>query len=68
MNLKDHKNHLQTCGLLCSVKEREKLAKIIASVGVVRITKGNMSIVHQGEAHDGTYALREYTRIVEIEE
>ncbi len=67
MNLKEHKNHLQTCGLLCSVEERETLAKIIASAGVVRITKGNMSIVHQGEAHDGTYALREYTRIVEIE-
>ncbi len=67
MNLKEHKNHLQTCGLLCSLEERETLAKIIASAGVVRITKGNMSIVHQGEAHDGTYALREYTRIVEIE-
>jgi len=67
MNLKEYKTHLQTCGLLCSLEEREMLAKIIASVGVVRITKGNMSVVHQGEAHDGTYALREYTRIVEIE-
>lgn len=67
LQLKDYRNYLQTCGLICGIEEREELSKIIASTGVVRITKGNMSVMHLGEAHDGTYALREYTRIVEIE-
>ena len=45
-----------------------KTAKRLGDVGVVRITTaGNMSRTVSGEAHDGTYALRMYSRIVEIE-
>lgn len=65
--LKKHKNHLQTCGLLCSNDEREYLANILTNLGVVRITKGDLSRMFLGEAHDGTYALKEYTKIVEID-
>lgn len=40
----------------------------VAAAGVVRITSaGNMSRTVSGEAHDGCYALRKYSRIVETE-
>lgn len=63
--LKKHKNHLQTCGLLCEPQERAQLAELLARAGIVRITGGNMSRTVAGEAHDGCYPLREYSRIVE---
>lgn len=64
--LKPHKNHLQTAALLCDSKDFDELSHKLASSGIVRITKSSdMSRVIMGESHDGTYALREYTRIVE---
>ena len=63
--LKKHKNHLQTCGLLCKEEERTVLSEYLAKAGIVRITDSDMSRMVAGEAHDGIYALREYTRIVE---
>lgn len=66
-NLKKHKNHLQTCGLLCGEKERGELASLLAKAGVVRITGADMSRMVAGEAHDGTYPLQEYSRIVEMD-
>lgn len=67
--LKPSKNHLQTVGLLCNNSEkRELLCQKLANAGVVRITSGaNMSETVCGEAHDGCYPLREYSRIVETE-
>lgn len=67
--LKPCKNYLQTAGLLCSNPEkREMLCQRLANAGVVRITSGeNMSGTVCGEAHDGCYPLREYSRIVETE-
>lgn len=66
-SLKKHKNHLQTCGLLCAEEEREVLGGLLARAGIVRITGSNMSRTIAGEAHDGTYPLREYSRIVEMD-
>ncbi len=66
-NLKKHKGHLQTCGLICGEDERMDLADLLAKAGLLRITKGNMSRMYVGEAHDGCYPLREYSRIVEID-
>lgn len=63
--IKKHKNHLQTCGLLCPDLEREELAHLLANAGIVRITGADMSRTIPGEAHDGTYPLREYSRVVE---
>ena len=63
--LKKHKNHLQTCGLLCGKSEYAELSDILARAGVVRITGSDMSRMVAGEAHDGTYPLREYCRVVE---
>lgn len=67
--LKAYKNHLQTASVLTTnPKKRKKICDILALTGVVRITSpGNMSRMVCGEAHDGTYALREYSRIVETE-
>lgn len=67
--LKKHKNHLQTAAVLTTDKrKREEICKKLAEVGVVRLTSGGkMSRMISGEAHDGRYALREYSRIVETE-
>ncbi len=65
--LKQYKGYLQTCGLLCGEEEKEMLANTMAKAGIVRITKGHMSRMYAGEAHDGCYPLREYSRIVEID-
>lgn len=67
--LKPCKNHLQTAAVLCPDGEkREAICKSLANAGVVRIASGgNMSRTVVGEAHDGRYPLREYSRIVESE-
>lgn len=67
LTLKKHKNHLQTCALLCGKQDVEELSRILATAGVVRITKGDMARMYNGEAHDGVYPLQEYTRIVEVD-
>ena len=68
-SLKKHKNYLQTASILTSNHEkRTQIEETLAYIGVIRITTaGNMSRPVKGEAHDGTYALREYSRIVETE-
>ncbi len=65
--LKKHKNHLQTCGLLCTKTEQDTLAKLLARAGIVRITGGDMSRMAAGEAHDGLYPLQRYSRVVEVD-
>lgn len=67
--IKPYKGYLQTVGVLCPCAEKHSmLCNIFANAGLVRITNGvNMSQNVCGEAHDGTYPLREYSRIVETE-
>ena len=67
--LKKYKSYLQTASVLTAdAEKRKKITSVLAQIGVVRITSaGNMSRTICGEAHDGTYALREYSRIVETE-
>lgn len=64
-----YKNYLQTAAVLTTdTAKREEISEKLALAGVVRITSaGNMNRTVCGEAHDGTYALREYSRIVERE-
>ena len=64
--LKKHKNHLQSCALLCADEERAELAGLLAKAGIVRITGADMSGSESGGAHDGLYPLKEYSRIVEF--
>lgn len=67
--LKKYKNHLQTAAVLTTdMDKQEEITRRLAHAGIVRITSaGNMNRMTCGEAHDGTYALREYSRIVECE-
>ena len=66
--LRSKKGYLQTVGLICSENERETLTQIFINCGLTRITRaGSMSDVFSGEAHDGEYPLRRYTKIVNIE-
>lgn len=66
--LRKSKNYLQTVGLICEEKDRAELSEIFARCGVTRITRaGSMSDYFIGEAHDGEYPLRRYTRIVNEE-
>ena len=66
--LRRHKGHLQTVGLLCPEGQREELAELFLRCGLTRILRpGAMSDVFCGEAHDGEYPLRRYTRMVDIQ-
>ena len=64
--LRRHKGVLQTVGLICAPEEREELAMALLRAGVVRVTgAGDMSRTTCGDAHDGDYPLRRYTRVTE---
>lgn len=66
--LRKSKGYLQTAGLICSPEKREQLTDILIRSGVNRVmTAGNMSVTFCGEAHDGTYPLRRYMRVVNVE-
>jgi hypothetical protein len=65
-NLKPHKSHLQTVGLMVKEDEVSVLKDMLIKSGVTRITKGiDMSRIIVGESHDGMYPLRLYSRVVE---
>ena len=67
--LRRHKGRLQTAGLLCPPEEREELTGLLLRAGVNRVTAvGHMSRSFPGEAHDGEYPLRRYTRVADVEE
>jgi len=66
--LRETKGYLQTAGLICTPEKRSRLTDLILRSGVVRVTRaGDMSSVFSGEAHDGEYPLRRYTRITNTE-
>lgn len=66
--LRKKKGYLQTAGLICAEQKREYLTQLLINCGVVRVTRtGSMSDTFSGEAHDGEYPLRRYTRIINIE-
>lgn len=63
--LRKKKGYLQTVGLLCADEEREALSGLFGRAGAVRIRGGaDMSETFKGEAHDGEYPLRRYSKIV----
>lgn len=65
--LRRSKGYLQTAGLICPPASREKLTELLIRCGVNRIMRAdNMSDSFLGEAHDGEYALRRYTRTVNV--
>jgi Acyl-CoA reductase (LuxC) len=66
--LRPHKNHLQTIGLMTPKDVYQDYVDIFVKSGITRITKGSeMSRMIIGESHDGNYPLKLYTKIIEIE-
>ena len=66
--LRPYKGYLQTAGLLCAPADWESLSELLRQAGVCRIRTGeHMSLPMAGEAHDGEFALRRYSKIVETE-
>lgn len=66
--LRRQKGRLQTAGLLCEPEKREALTELLLRAGTTRVTRaGSLSASFPGEAHDGEYPLRRYTRIADIE-
>lgn len=64
-----YKGYLQTVGLLCGRGERAALSDLFGRAGATRITMGNeMSRMLCGEAHDGDYPLRRYSKVLEYNE
>ncbi len=65
--LRRSKGYLQTAGLICTPSRRARLTELLIRCGVNRVMRAdNMSQSFLGEAHDGEYALRRYTRIVNV--
>lgn len=55
---------LQTVGLLCEDTERNVLSQQLFRAGVTSIRgAGDMSAIYPGDAHDGEYPLRRYSRL-----
>lgn len=66
--LRKSKGYLQTAGLICKKERRGEICDLLAKSGIARIMRaGDMSSTFCGEAHDGEYALRRYTRIVNLQ-
>ncbi len=66
--LRRQRGRLQTAGLICTPDRREALTDLLARAGVTRVTRpAGMSASFPGEAHDGEYPLRRYTRVVDVE-
>ncbi len=64
--LKPYKNYLQSVGVSVIKKHDDEVKVALAKAGLVRITPlGETSRIVTGEAHDGDYPLRLYSRFVE---
>lgn len=65
--LRRQKGRLQTAGLLCPEEDRAALTGLLVRAGLNRVLRaGEMSDSFCGEAHDGEYPLRRYTRMVNL--
>ncbi len=69
LNLRPYKSYLQTAALICSKLEHAELSKKLLRTGLVKISDGfEMSNYAFGEAHDGVFTFREYTKLVSVQE
>jgi len=68
INLRSYKGYLQTAALLCGEDEHEEISLSLLQAGLVKISDGyDMSNYAFGEAHDGLFTLRGYTKIVSVQ-
>jgi hypothetical protein len=65
--LRARKGYLQTVGLACAPGEFEEACEKLFTCGVCRVMPcGDMASNYAGEPHDGSSALRRYTRVVTV--
>ena len=68
LNLRPYKGYLQTAALLCAEREHADLSGRLLQAGLVKISDGlEMSNYAFGEAHDGMFPLRCYTKLVSVQ-
>lgn len=64
--LKSNKNLLQTVSVNKTIKDKDEIYDYLFKAGITRITDlGDNSRMIPGESHDGEYALRRYSKIIE---
>ncbi len=68
INLRPYKSYLQTAALICGEEEHAELSQKLLQAGLVKISDGfEMSNYSFGEAHDGVFTLRCYTKLVSVQ-
>lgn len=68
INLRSYKSYLQTAALICAEQEHSELSQKLLQTGLVKISDGfEMSNYAFGEAHDGVFTLRCYTKLVSVQ-
>ena len=68
IKLRPYKNYLQTAALICAEQEYPELSQKLLQTGLVKISDGfEMSNYAFGEAHDGVFTLRCYTKLVSVQ-
>ena len=68
ISLRPYKNYLQTAALICAKQEHSELSQKLLQTGLVKISDGfEMSNYAFGEAHDGVFTLRGYTKLVSVQ-
>jgi hypothetical protein len=66
--LRPYKNYLQTAALICAERDYSELSSRLLRTGIVKISDGfEMSNYAFGEAHDGIFTLRCYTKLVSVQ-
>ena len=68
IKLRPYKGYLQTAALICAKREHTELAQKLLQTGIVKVSDGfEMSNYAFGEAHDGVFTLRCYTKLVSVQ-
>jgi len=68
IRLRSYKGYLQTAALICAEHEHSGLSRSLLQTGIVKISDGfEMSSYAFGEAHDGIFPLKCYTRTVSVQ-
>lgn len=69
ITLRPYKSYLQTAALICARDEHAELSQKLLQTGLVKISDGfEMSNYAFGEAHDGVFTLRCYTKLVSVQD
>ena len=68
LDLRPYKGYLQTAALICADHEHEELSRRLVRAGLVKVSDGfEMSNYAFGEAHDGVFTFRCYTKVVSVQ-